>query len=477
MIGVFESTGEVLDAKKREAIETVFDCRAIDRYGNAEFGVLAYERMRRHGSSADGLRLHRLARESAPREGHERAGVYRLCATTPCRWFATAPATWPTCKPPPTVSISPNIVGRVHDLVRIGEHRYPTHYLQDLLDRIGGIDEFQVVERDGASLLRLVVPDANHRVAVSRRIERLVGRRRDAGVHRFRRTGAQRLAEQVSSSRRGALAPYRDGRWRQRRARMARMMNDVERLAGYHSVEHDELGPFVWTEGTFHIRTRRAARFAVFKLCYYGEQGTLTVRNDEGTDDRRDRAVGGLAAMCRCGSMRRPATTLAFAVAPLVPVAGDSRELGLMLREMSLVDDESSFARVRETQLNLRLNQLEYAEGRAVLTSSPPAIRVNLEVRCNIPETSQACAYCAWDWAKESERGSPPFTLTTLDELGDFYRQATEVNDCSIGEPTMNKQFGAIVLAHRPRRKADVADDQRSIAHAQAPPAKCWART
>ena len=40
---VFESTGEVLDVKKRETIESVFGCRAIDRFGNAEFGVLAYE--------------------------------------------------------------------------------------------------------------------------------------------------------------------------------------------------------------------------------------------------------------------------------------------------------------------------------------------------------------------------------------------------------------------------------------------------
>ena len=34
--------------------------------------------------------------------------------------------------------------GRVHDLVSIGGKIYPSHYVQDLLQRIGGIAEFQI---------------------------------------------------------------------------------------------------------------------------------------------------------------------------------------------------------------------------------------------------------------------------------------------------------------------------------------------
>ncbi len=44
-----------------------------------------------------------------------------------------------------------------------------------------------------------------------------------------------------------------------------------------------------------------------------------------------------------------------------------------------------------------------------------------------------------------SERGSPAFTFNTLGELGAFYHNAIEVNDCSIGEPVMNKDFGRII--------------------------------
>lgn len=55
-----------------------------------------------------------------------------------------------------------NIEGRVHDMVKIGAKIYPTHYIQDLLDRIGGIVEFQVEELDyGMIKLYLVVPDIN----------------------------------------------------------------------------------------------------------------------------------------------------------------------------------------------------------------------------------------------------------------------------------------------------------------------------
>jgi phenylacetate-CoA ligase len=174
VIKIFESTGEVLDPKKREAIETVFGCRAIDRFGNAEFGVLAYERLQDayqrlkffdgvawpeqlpHEHGASELVITGLRNDAMP--------LFRYCTGDLAELQSDADGFYLR-----------NIVGRVHDVVRIGEHRYPTHYLQDLLDRIGGIDEFQVEQRAGSSLLRLVVPDVEHRTAVSNRIEQWWG--------------------------------------------------------------------------------------------------------------------------------------------------------------------------------------------------------------------------------------------------------------------------------------------------------------
>jgi phenylacetate-CoA ligase len=51
--------------------------------------------------------------------------------------------------------------GRVHDVVPIAGRHFPTHYIQDVLDRFGPVQEFQVELRDAAPpLLRLVVDEA-----------------------------------------------------------------------------------------------------------------------------------------------------------------------------------------------------------------------------------------------------------------------------------------------------------------------------
>jgi phenylacetate-CoA ligase len=168
-ISVFESTGEVLEKRKRDTIETVFGCRAIDRYGSAEFGVLAHEQLHdtpgrlkvldciawpevamREGRSE--LVFTGLRNDAMPLVRYRTGDLAELDATDDGVYLR-------------------NIVGRMHDVVSIAGHQYPTHYLQDVLDRLGGIDEFQVVQTDGSSLLRLVVPDDRHRGAVAKRIE------------------------------------------------------------------------------------------------------------------------------------------------------------------------------------------------------------------------------------------------------------------------------------------------------------------
>ncbi len=223
------------------------------------------------------------------------------------------------------------------------------------------------------------------------------------------------------------------------------MLDDLEIIDGFHQVERDGLGAFCWTQGVFRVRLRRTAPYLKLHLCYYGDDGVMQVRGQCGHVDRIELCRGWHHAIARL-SDSAAGSIVELSLRPLVTVPDDSRELGIMLRAAKLSDDGASFERWRTIQQNLKRNQRECSGGLETLSSTPPAIRINLEARCNIPETSQACAYCAWDWAKESEHGSPGFTLDTLDELGDFYRQAVEVNDCSIGEPTMNKDFGQIVV-------------------------------
>jgi phenylacetate-CoA ligase len=166
---VFESTGEVLDPKKRETIEAVFGCRVIDRYGNAEFGVLAHERLEepRHRLQVlDPL----VWPEIAAREGRSEL-VFTALRNDAMPLVRYRTGDLGELETADDGFYLRRIVGRVHDLVRIGEHRYPTHYVQDVLDRIGGVDEFQIVQSPTLSLLRLVVPEATQRELIARKIK------------------------------------------------------------------------------------------------------------------------------------------------------------------------------------------------------------------------------------------------------------------------------------------------------------------
>ena len=154
---VFESTGEILDARTRSFIESSLHCRTVNRYGGTEFGVVAYERTAadrdflqildfivwpENALTEDGsqeLVLTGLTNKAMPLIRYRTGDLAELCATQQ-GWHLS------------------NLVGRVHDMVTINNRAYPSHYMQDLLDKIGGIAEFQVLERTGKTpILRLAV--------------------------------------------------------------------------------------------------------------------------------------------------------------------------------------------------------------------------------------------------------------------------------------------------------------------------------
>jgi MoaA/NifB/PqqE/SkfB family radical SAM enzyme len=183
-------------------------------------------------------------------------------------------------------------------------------------------------------------------------------------------------------------------------------------------------------------------KFMHLVLAYLGREGTIRLVQDGRSVDSIQLREG----WQEC-SVKLPTNGDWFGleVDPIHSVATDCRELGVMLRSMLLFDDEQSFARSRARSDNALLNDSEFRQGYTVLASHPTSLRVTTEVRCNIPETTQACAYCPWDWAKTLEKGSPPFDTETPDQLGVFYRDAERIGDCSIGEPMMNKDFEKIL--------------------------------
>ena len=157
VLQVFESTGELLDEKKRRTIEEAFKCRVINRYGNAELGIVAYEQnhdyrrwmkvmdfiawpeISKDADGADELILTGLTNPGMPLIRY-RSGDLGELVTEPDGVYLK------------------KVTGRVHDVVRIGNRAYPTHYIQDLLDKMGGIVEFQIEQTAEVEIrLRLVL--------------------------------------------------------------------------------------------------------------------------------------------------------------------------------------------------------------------------------------------------------------------------------------------------------------------------------
>jgi phenylacetate-CoA ligase len=156
---VFESSGELLAPHMREAIALHLRCRVIDRYGLAEFGVIAYE----PASDRNGLEVLESEGwpESLPLDGSSGDGDREIVFTgfrnrlMPLVRYRTGDLA--RLEERPNGFFLTDLVGRIHDVVAINGVVYPSHYIQDLLDRVGGIQDFQIDVRFSPPLLRLVM--------------------------------------------------------------------------------------------------------------------------------------------------------------------------------------------------------------------------------------------------------------------------------------------------------------------------------
>lgn len=118
----------------------------------------------------------------------------------------------------------------------------------------------------------------------------------------------------------------------------------------------------------------------------------------------------------------------------------DERTLGIRLRSPVLHTDERRHGLRERQRANAVLNTHEMLEGKTVLESTPPSLGIDLHGACNV---KPPCVYCEWDAAKDEEADNvdAPFTVQTLEEYGPFFDHATDVVNCSIGEPFMMKNL------------------------------------
>lgn len=161
---IFESSGELLTGKQRERIQRVLQCRVIDRYGLAEAGVVAYQ----IDPAKTDMRFYEFFAWPEIREDEE-ADLGDLPQDAKGGELVITPL-FNTLMPLLRYRtgdnavladrsegfVIPQMVGRIHDVITLGGKPLPTHYIQDVLDRVGGIREFQIHMRDGKPVFRLI---------------------------------------------------------------------------------------------------------------------------------------------------------------------------------------------------------------------------------------------------------------------------------------------------------------------------------
>ena len=180
---VFESSGELLSSHQRDTIACVFRCNVVDRYGLAEAGIVAYQAGLHDLSmlvldpiawpevaACDGV--------NAPANQTDgKAGELVITATKnrmmPLIRYRTGDMA--VVEETARGFVLEELVGRIHDVVEIAGERRPTHYIQDVLNRIGGIKEFQIELRDHRPVLRLVPEDGTDIDGIRNRIARYWG--------------------------------------------------------------------------------------------------------------------------------------------------------------------------------------------------------------------------------------------------------------------------------------------------------------
>lgn len=163
---IFESSGELMTAEARKRISSVFECKVIDRYGLAEAGVLAYQlnfektAMRFFDFFAwpeiDNSNAESLTEIPAGAQAGELVVTPLMNKLMPLLRYQTGDQVVLDMTSD-GYEIS-QMVGRIHDVIETAGGRFPTHYIQDILDRMGMVRQFQITE-NGNDLTFSIVPE------------------------------------------------------------------------------------------------------------------------------------------------------------------------------------------------------------------------------------------------------------------------------------------------------------------------------
>lgn len=172
---VFESTGEKLELQKKEKIEAVLGCQIFNRYGCAEFGVVAHPR------SSDDARLalleHQVWAESYPISGGLSEFVFTGLTNQGMPLLRYRSGDLGNVALTEEGTFLSSLEGRVHDIISLNGKTYSSHYFHDVLTRVGGFSDFQIIlNRDNTLQELLVVMNAaEDEETVRRKVYALTG--------------------------------------------------------------------------------------------------------------------------------------------------------------------------------------------------------------------------------------------------------------------------------------------------------------
>ncbi|MFQ5524633.1 MAG: radical SAM/SPASM domain-containing protein [Thermoanaerobaculia bacterium] len=217
--------------------------------------------------------------------------------------------------------------------------------------------------------------------------------------------------------------------------------------AGFHAEEGVGLDAFTWMSesGVIEFEAEAVARFLEFEVfCeFYDLSQHLTTSNaDEAQELELVRGWNRASVAVAPGS-----TSVAVEASKLYPLEyypGDPRALAVRFRMPRLHQDAERHRHVTHQHANTVLNRREMLDGKHFLTSTAPALGIDMYGVCNV---KPACVYCEWDFSKaqEGDYVDAPFDASLLEEWGDFFDNSKDLINCSIGEPFMMKNFDELM--------------------------------
>lgn len=226
----------------------------------------------------------------------------------------------------------------------------------------------------------------------------------------------------------------------------------VEHGPGFHAAEREHFREYRWMglEGRLALPPADEIRYLELLVLseFHDLSQTLAAVLEQGGDDvaapRRPLPPGWTRLSLPVPAGTDAATLRLNKLFPRQYYPADGRALGIRVAEPRLHRDAERHRHV-ETKYDNRVRNLsEMRQGRKVLDSFPAALGIDMHGVCNV---KPPCVYCDWDTSKEVEGRyvDEPFSRETVEEWGEFFDGASELINCSVGEPFMMKNVDELL--------------------------------